>query len=151
MLVTRLQILIATFWIGSLWTIGYLVAPTLFAALSDRSLAGSIAGQLFRAEAWLSIACGATLIALQKWQSDQGNAGQRKWCLRLIYAMLGCTLLGYFGLQPFMAELRATAGAGGVMSSDVKMQFGILHGISSALYLVESLLGAALILKMRAP
>jgi hypothetical protein len=151
MLVTRLQILIATFWIGSLWTIGYLVAPTLFAALSDRSLAGSIAGQLFRAEAWLSIACGATLIALQKWQSDQGSAGQRKWCLRLIYAMLACTLLGYFGLQPFMAELRATAGAGGVMSSDVKMQFGILHGISSALYLVESLLGAALILKMRAP
>ncbi|HEX7634207.1 MAG TPA: DUF4149 domain-containing protein, partial [Noviherbaspirillum sp.] len=52
----RARLLIATLWVGSLWTVGYLVAPTLFATLSDRALAGMIAGSIFRLEAWLSVA-----------------------------------------------------------------------------------------------
>ena len=47
--------LLATVWCGSLWTIGYIVAPTLFAMLEDRQLAGSIAGRLFHAEAWIGL------------------------------------------------------------------------------------------------
>ncbi|MCE2832533.1 MAG: DUF4149 domain-containing protein, partial [Oxalobacteraceae bacterium] len=46
------RVLLVTFWVGSLWTVGYLAAPTLFATLPDRALAGSIAGSLFRVEAW---------------------------------------------------------------------------------------------------
>ena len=30
-----------TLWIGALWTVGYVVAPTLFSTLSDRALAGT--------------------------------------------------------------------------------------------------------------
>jgi len=63
--------------------------------------------------------------------------------------MLACTLIGYFGLQPFMAELREAAGVGGIMAPESKTRFGILHGISSAFYLVQSLFGVALILKLR--
>ncbi|MGH8809748.1 MAG: DUF4149 domain-containing protein, partial [Noviherbaspirillum sp.] len=48
MLVARARLLIATLWVGSLWAVGYLVAPTLFATLPDSVLAGTIAGRLFR-------------------------------------------------------------------------------------------------------
>jgi len=49
-----------------------------------------------------------------------------------------------------MAALRAAAGPAGVMASDARQQFGILHGVSSVFYLADSLLGAALVLKLQA-
>ena len=52
---TQLRTLIVTFWVGSMWTVGYLVAPALFATLPERALAGSIAANLFRIEAWVSV------------------------------------------------------------------------------------------------
>jgi hypothetical protein len=147
--IARARVLIATLWVGSLWAIGYLAAPTLFATLFDRVLAGTIAGNLFRSESWLSIACGISLLILQSLQSESAVPDQRKE-LRLIAAMLACTLIGYFALQPFMASLREAAGAtGGVMTPDAKLQFGLLHGASMGIYLLESLLGVALILKVQ--
>lgn len=149
MFVARARLLIATLWVGSLWTIGYLVAPTLFATLTDKVLAGTIAGQLFRIEAWLSVFCALALIALTRFAANDENSKARIYLQWLAMGMLTCTLIGYFGLQPFMAALREAAGPGGVMASEAKMRFGILHGISSAFYLVQSLLGAALMLKVR--
>jgi hypothetical protein len=144
---TRVRLLIATLWVGSLWTVGYVVAPVLFATLADRVLAGTIAGSLFRVEAWLSLACGLTFIGLNlaAFKNDPGF----KTSLYLALGMLLCTLVGYFGVQPFMAELRAAAGPMGVMESAARTQFGVLHGISSGIYLIQSLLGGALILKIR--
>lgn len=148
MWISRARLLIAALWAGSLWTIGYLAAPTLFATLFDRVLAGTIAGNLFRAESWLSVICGALLLVLQKLRNRQALPGDRQG-VRLIVAMLVCTLVGYFCLQPFMVALRETAGPAGVMASGAKLQFAVLHGLSSGIYLIESLLGAALILKIR--
>lgn len=139
--VTRVRLLIATLWVGSLWTVGYLAAPTLFTTF-DKVLAGTVAASLFRSEAWLSVACGMLLLALPRQQV-------RREELRLIAAMLACTVLGYFALQPFMAALREAAGPAGVMASDAKLQFGLLHGVSSIFYLIDSLLGAALIFKIQ--
>jgi len=141
--------LIVTLWVGSLWTIGYLVAPTLFATLADRALAGTIAGSLFRVEAWLSICCGVILIALLMLSVNGDEPAQRKTGLVLAAAMLACTLIGYFALHPFMAALRETAGPAGAMTSDARMQFGILHGVSSGIYLIQSLTGVALLFKIR--
>jgi hypothetical protein len=147
--IARARVLIATLWVGSLWAIGYLAAPTLFATLFDRVLAGTIAGSLFRSESWLSIACGISLLILQSLQNEHVVPDQRKE-LRLIAAMLACTLIGYFALQPFMTSLReAAAITGGVMTPNAKLQFGILHGASMGIYLIESLLGVALILKVQ--
>ncbi|MFI4940703.1 MAG: DUF4149 domain-containing protein [Burkholderiales bacterium] len=142
----RVRLLVATLWVGSLWTIGYVAAPTLFATLFDRVLAGTAAGNLFRVEAWLSIMCGALLLALQIWQDKHVRSREA----RLMGAMLACTLIGYFCLQPFMAALREAAGPAGVMASDGKLKFAVLHGVASGFYLIESLLGGALILKIRA-
>jgi hypothetical protein len=143
------RVVIATLWVGSLWTIGYLVAPTLFSILPDRVLAGTIAGQLFRIEAWLSLACAVALILLVIFSDHDRNPRQRKVVLAVVCGMLVCTLVGYFGLQPLMAALREAAGPNGVMGSDARIKFGVLHGISSVIYLIQSLLGVALVLKVK--
>jgi hypothetical protein len=147
----RARLLVVTLWVGSLWTLGYVVAPTLFATLADRALAGSIAGSLFRVEAWLSVFCAVVLLLLAQFGTDDKGSGpgSRKLWFGLVLGMLACTLVGYFGLQPFMAALREAAGPGGVMASDARTQFGILHGISSGIYLAQSLLGVALVLTSR--
>lgn len=148
MFIIRARLLIATLWVGSMWTIGYIVAPTLFATLSDKVLAGAIAGSLFRIEAWLSVCCAVLLMALSGHLAGQGgHAGRR--LLWLVAGMLACTVIGYFGLHPFMAALKEAAGPGGIMEADAKARFGILHGVSSVFYLVQSLLGIALALMVR--
>lgn len=150
MLAARARVLIATFWAGSLWTVGYLVAPTLFATLSDSMLAGTIAGKLFRIEAWISVVSSLALILLVRVNSDDGSAKMRKHVTWLASGMLVCTLIGFFALQPFMSALRdAAALAGGVMDPEAKTRFGLLHGASSTFYLVQSLLAIALVLKIR--
>jgi len=146
MAAARVRFLIATLWVGSLWSIGYIVAPTLFATLADRMLAGMIAGSLFRIEAWLSLACAVAMIVLLKASPENGTR-KSKQLLWTVIGMLVCNLVGYFGLQPFMAALKETAGATG-MQGDARTQFGILHGVSSIFYLAQSLLGAALVWKL---
>ena len=139
--------LLITLWAGSLWTVGYLAAPLLFATLPDRMLAGTIAGSLFRAEAWLSLACGILLLAI--FRSDT-TLQSRAICIRIVIGMLVCVVVGYFGLQPFMAEIRAAAAqAGGVMDDAMRMRFGVLHGAASVIYLLQSVAAIVLVLKAR--
>ncbi|MRW86635.1 DUF4149 domain-containing protein [Pseudoduganella sp. FT26W] len=158
MLLARTRLLVATLWAGSLWAVGYLAAPTLFATLSDRVLAGTLAGQLFTNQAWLSIACALVMLVLL-WATQTSTGGifagpaanmaakSRRTLLIIVLVMLACTLVSHFGLQPMMATLRAAAGPGGVMEGAAKNEFGILHGISSVIYLVQSLLAAWLVVK----
>jgi hypothetical protein len=137
------RVFLVTVWAGSIWTLGYLVAPMLFATLADRALAGTIAGSFFRAGAYLSLVCGGLLLMLL-WADRAWS--QRRIALRLVAAMLVCVLIGYFGLQPMMAALREAAGPRGVMEGSTRMQFGILHGVSSLIYLVQSVLAVVLVL-----
>lgn len=130
----RAKLLVITAWVGSLWTVGYLVAPTLFRTLADTVLAGTIAGQLFFVEAWFSIICGLILIGIALYQRQKFPS--------LVLGMMLCTILGYFVLHPYMVNLRAM----GLTDPDVKWQFGVLHGISSGIYLMQSILGAMLVL-----
>lgn len=144
----RLRLLVAALWAGSLWAIGYIAAPTLFALL-ERPLAGTVAAALFRIEAWLSVVCALSLFALLSWGARAMDPQRRRSLRWLVATMLVCTLIGYFALQPFMAELRAAAGAGGVMEGEMRSRFGMLHGIASAFYLLQSVLAAVLLWKMR--
>ena len=141
----RARLMVAALWAGSLWTVGYLVAPTLFATLADRVQAGTIAASMFRSQAWLSITCAALMFGLFA-MAPHGLARQRA-CVLLVLAMLACTIVSHVGLQPMMAALRDAAGPGGVMESVAKTRFGVLHGVASLIYLVQSVLAGALLLK----
>ena len=140
--------LLTVIWVGSLLTIGYAVAPVLFTAL-DRMSAGAVAAQLFRIEGVLGVVCGVLLLGLANVLIRRGNDAYRRlrW---LIAGMLVCVLIGYFALQPFMNAIRMAALEAGtdVAHSPDAMRFGILHGVSSLFYLIESLLAIGLVWKL---
>ena len=145
-MLTRIRILVATLWAGSLWTIGFVVAPTLFGTLSDRVLAGNIAGSMFRAEAWLSIACAVILLALLQWAPGALEPKRRRLLGALVLSMLVCALVSHFGITPLMAELKAQAPSG-IMDDAMRSRFGMLHGVSTLVFAVQSLLASVLIWK----
>ncbi|RQU99462.1 DUF4149 domain-containing protein [Burkholderia cenocepacia] len=142
--------LLSAVWVGSLLTIGYAVAPVLFKTL-ERVTAGSVAAQLFRIEAILGVVCGVLLLALSNQQVRRGSSEYRRvrW---IVAAMVVCVLVGYFSLQPFMNALRVAAMDAGtdIANSPYASRFGMLHGVSSVFYLVESVLGLMLIWRLPA-
>jgi hypothetical protein len=146
----RLVRMLTVVWVGSLLTIGYAVAPVLFTSL-DRMTAGAVAAQLFRIEGVIGVVCGVLLLALCNVLVRRGGDAYRRlrW---LIAGMLVCVLVGYFALQPFMNALRIAAQEAGtdVGHSVYASRFGMLHGVSSVFYLIESLLGIVLAWKLPA-
>lgn len=149
MLAARSRLLLVTIWAGSLWSIGYLVAPTLFATLSDRALAGTIAGSLFHIESWISLACAVLLLALLKWGAADLAWRARRTLALVVLAMLLCSLITQFAIFPMVAALREAAGPGGVAGSPVAARFGMLHGVSMLIYLVQSVLAVVLVWKQK--
>ena len=141
----RTRLLVAALWAGSLWTIGYVVAPALF--LHDRETAGAIVGVLLRSEAWLAIACAVILYVLVKFSTIE--PARKRTLSLLIVGMLACALVIYVGVQPAMANLKEAAGAAGLKGTPQARQFGILHGVSQLVFLVESVLAGVLLVKMR--
>jgi hypothetical protein len=131
-------------WVGALFAIGYLAAPTLFAELTDRALAGSLAGEMFRWVAWLGIACAAYLLLFLVLR--RGFGALKSSIFWLVLAMLGLTVAGYFGIAPILAQLKADALPRQVMESALRDRFTTWHGVSSGLYLIESLLGLWLVI-----
>jgi len=132
-----------TLWVGGLWTIGYLVAPTLFATLADRQLAGLLAGKLFALIGWVGLGCAAYLLIFMLLRS--GAAVFKRWSFWLVLLMLALTVASLFGIQPLMAHLKAEALPREVMESVLRDRFATWHGISSILYLVQSLLGLLIV------
>ena len=112
--------------------------------LSDRSLAGMIAGKLFRLEAWLSFVAGALLLLVLYYDTQLNR--HRSLMIKIVAAMVVCTLLSYFALQPAMAALREASISGALMEEN-KTRFALLHGAASAVYLIQSVLGLILVLK----
>jgi len=137
-----------TLWVGGLWTIGGMVAPTLFATLSDRQLAGMLAGKLFTLMAYVGIGCGVYLLIYRL--ANDGMRAFKQWFFWIVLAMLVLTLIGHFGVQPIIQSLKVEGGAASVMESVVASRFARWHGIASILFLMQSLLGLTLVLKQRA-
>ncbi len=135
-------------WVGGLWAVGYLVAPLLFHNLpEDRVLAGFLAGKMFAGMAWVGMVCAAWLL-LSRVQVAGGQAFKQA-AFWIVLTMLLLTLAQYFGIQPILAELKAEAMPKDVMESLFRDRFETWHGVSSVVYLIESLLGLALIAKSR--
>lgn len=131
-----------TLWVGGLWAIGYMVAPTLFASLADRQLAGALAGKLFALIGWVGLVCAAYMLLVLLVRL--GGAAFKRALFWLLVVMLVLTLVSQFGLQPLIAQLKAEALPREVMESVLRDRFATWHGVSSILYLVQSVLGLVL-------
>ncbi len=119
-------------WVGSLWTVGYLVVPMLFAVLDDRRLAGEIAGHFFYAETWLSLIC-AALILLPEFIGGIRRAFLQPDNILLIACVV--FLAGAeWGVRPLMDAARTADGSAGP-------DFAMWHGVAAGMYLLASLCG----------
>lgn len=141
----QLATLLTTAWVGGLWATGYLAVPVLFYAQPDRQLAGMLAGQMFIWVNYLGMVCGVYLLIQSVFMSGRTALSQRLF--RVTTIMLLVTLILQFGIQPVMADLKLQALPADVMHSALAGQFKMLHGVSSTLYLIQSLLGVFLVIK----
>lgn len=132
-------------WVGGLWAVGYLAAPTLFYNLDDRMLAGMLAGKMFGYIAWVGLACGSWLLLFRL--SRLGGAALKQGFFWIVLVMLLLSLAQQFGIQPVLQHLKDQAMPKDVMESLFRDRFAAWHGVSSAVYLIQSLLGLAAVAK----
>jgi hypothetical protein len=141
-------LLLLTAWTGGFWIIGYLAVPALFAALADnRPLAGVLAGGLFERMGWLGLACGF-LIAVQTALRLRAAAWRSVFFWGVLVALL-LTAVAQFGIQPLMVQMKAAVAPLDVMASPLRDRFVAWHGVSSILYLLQSLIAAGLVIGSR--
>lgn len=133
-----------TLWVGGMWAIGYVAAPVLFTSLGDRQLAGAVAGRLFALIGWIGLASAAYLMIFMA--ARRGAQVFRSAIFWLVLLMALLVAASQFGIQPLMAQLKAAALPREVMESVMRDRFAAWHGISSILYLVQSLLGLWLVI-----
>lgn len=136
---SRIASLVLTFWAGSLWTVCTMVAPTLFAVLDDRQMAGRLAATFFRAETIIGVIAGSVLIGM----SVTNRLQLPGWLGRTLIAITaGAPLLSQVGLQPFMERAR--------VAGDIA-QFGTLHAVAALLFLVACLSALLLVWRLHRP
>jgi len=129
--------ILLTLWVGGMWIIGYVVVPVLFKML-ERQVAGNVAGQLFTIMSYIGLVSGVLLLTSVLYR--YGFSEWLQWRVLVLVAMLVIIVVGQFVLQPLMVELKAV----GLVGETAK-QFGRLHGISSILFMMNSLAGLALV------
>jgi hypothetical protein len=132
-------------WVGGLWAVGYLAAPTLFYNLDDRMLAGMLAGKMFGYIAWVGLVCGIWLLVFRL--GRLGGAALKQGFFWIVLVMLLLSLAQQFGIQPILQQLKDQAMPKDVMESLFRDRFAAWHGVSSAVYLIQSLLGLAAVAK----
>jgi hypothetical protein len=130
----RLQALLAALWGGLLLCIALVATPSAFAVL-ERAQAGAYVARVFALEAQISLALGLVLMLIERritrdTQEAGGRADLFSPRLLLPAAALFCTVAGYYGLQPLMADARVGSGVA---------SFAALHGVSLAFFGVKGL------------
>jgi len=132
-LIPALERILLTLWVGSLWVVGFIVAPVLFTELNDRALAGSTAGTLFTVTSYIGLASGSVLLLLNAVVHKRIN-----WRALVLLGMLSLIVIGQFVITPMVADLRLQ----GLTDTP---RFGQLHGVASVLFLLTSVLGLVLV------
>ncbi|MDX1811137.1 MAG: DUF4149 domain-containing protein [Gammaproteobacteria bacterium] len=136
----RIENLLLAIWTGAMVGVGYIAAPVLFKVLDDRSLAGNLAGHMFHIISIAGLIIGGVLLLLR--YKDESIALFGHWRGWLLCLMLVLVATSFFVLQPMIAEVKALGIEAG---SDNAKKFGVLHGVSSLVYLITTIAGAVLL------
>ena len=102
-----------------------------------------MAGKLFSLIGWIGLASSAYLLLFLLLR--RGGQAFRSGVFWLVFSMGLLAAASQFGIQPLMAQLKADALPREVMASVLRDRFAAWHGISSILYLLQSLLGLWLV------
>jgi len=142
----KLTLVIITLWVGALWMTG-VTAFTLFQTLSDKQIAGNLAGKLFEIVSYIGL-FSAFYLLIQRLM-EFGTGALKQSYLWAVFVMLLLVLAGHLGIQPLLAQLNTSALPNDVMHSVFASRFSTWHGVASMAYVIECLLGFVLVLKVR--
>ena len=135
----RLQALLAALWGGFLLCIAFVATPSAFAVL-ERAQAGAFVARVFAIEAQVSLALGLVLLLIERRiarDAVEAGGASNQFSARLLLPVVAlfCTIAGYYGLQPMMADAKAGHGVA---------SFAALHGASLAFFGIKGLAVLAL-------
>jgi uncharacterized protein DUF4149 len=126
-----LMLLSLIVWIGGLLFFAFAVAPSAFAVLPTRHLAGNLVGRTLGLLHCMGIFSGLIFLASSLLYSRVTRGTPHVFATRniLIVLMLALTLVSQFGIIPRMDTLRASIGEIDSVPPDnpVRMQFDALH------------------------
>ena len=123
---SRISILLAALWWGSLTGLGFMVVPLLFMHLPSPAAAGAMAARLFTAQTWLSIACAFFLLLFLKGKEATVLAPQAQAAMKFAVAGLFLAVLVEFGVSPRIVNARAEGG-----------NLRLWHGLGTAMYIAQ--------------
>jgi hypothetical protein len=123
---SRISILLAALWWGSLSGLGFMVVPLLFVHLPSPAAAGAMAAKLFSAQTWLSIACTFFLLLFLKGKEAPALAAPAQIAMKFVVAGLLLAVLVEFGVSPRIVSARAEGG-----------NLKLWHGLGTAMYVAQ--------------
>jgi Domain of unknown function (DUF4149) len=117
-------------WWGCLTTVGFIVVPMLFAHLDTAQAAGRMAARLFAVQTYVSLACGALLLALYARHPRDVADSYSRWALVWILLGAGLSMAVQWLVAPHI-----------VARENLKLW----HGLGSAMYLAQWACATALL------
>ena len=123
-LASRIGLLAAALWWGSLTALGFVVVPMLFMHLGSPAAAGAMAAKLFGAQTWLSSGCAVLMLMVFKQKDGIAQAGPAPTAMKFIVAGMLLALLVEFAVAPRIVSARADGG-----------NLRLWHGLGSAMLL----------------
>lgn len=137
-LAAYIEVLLLGIWLGSMIFFSFAVAPSAFAVLPTREMAGRLVTSTIGKLEVLGLAIGPVLILIQavNWNSRPSSKGLRTFKLILIAVMIAAAALSRFWISPTLVSLRA-AMSGHIddlpLTDPLRMQFNNLHQYSVGL------------------
>jgi uncharacterized membrane protein len=148
-LVRYLMLLSLVVWIGGLIFFSFVLAPTVFAVLPTRQLAGSVVSRSLGIMHWMALTCGVVFAVTSMIDSRVVNGVAEPFALRnlIIYAMIILTLVGMFGIASRMLALREQMNPIDAVPLDDarRVEFNRLHHWSTRVEGTVLVLGLALL------
>jgi uncharacterized membrane protein len=148
-LVRYLMLLSLVVWIGGLIFFAFVLAPTVFAVLPTRQLAGSVVSRSLGFMHWMAISCGVVFAITSMIDSRIVNGVAEPFAARnlIVYAMIILTLVGMFGIASRMLALREQMNPIDAVPHDDarRVEFNRLHHWSTRIEGSVLVLGLALL------
>jgi len=136
-------------WIGGLIFFAFVLAPTVFAVLPTRQLAGNVVSRSLGILHWMALGCGVVFAITSMIYSRIVNGVLEPFALRnmLLYLMIILTLVSMFGIAGRMAVLREQMGVIDDLpyNDPLRMEFNRLHAWSTRIEGLVLLLGLGLL------
>jgi len=145
-----IEVLLLAVWLGSMMFFSFAVAPSAFAVLPTRELAGAMVTSTISKVESLGLIIGPLLILLQVagWRARRVSSMARAIRLVLIGVMTAAAALSRFWISPTMVSLRKSMG-GPIddvpLTDPLRLQFNDLHQYSVAAMSVALFAGLAVL------